>query len=324
MMTMYLIKNKDNGQYIDKQDTTTLNVDKLKYTNNIMSAQIYENKEEADNNLLLLTQLTDSNFEIYKPFANYKEEAEYFESNPDIDEYLKWYQHDINRYVHPSVTVDLIALRFNKEPKKLQILLVKRKHWPYKGMWAMPGGFVDENETINHAVIRETKEETNVDLTNEIIIRLPAVSKKDRDPRTWVITNPNIVLFKQDSQTESVAGDDAAETEWVDVCLSDDRLQIDKQLAFDHYDIIERALRYLKSDFKSGNLPRITSLLGYTSGANIITLNMLKALYGQLDAKYLTMNNSNLYRLYKNDLTQTAYYTSTNVGRPERIYAFEN
>lgn len=321
---MYLIKNKDNGQYIKTQDTTTLNVDELKYTNHIMSAQIYENKEEANNNLSLLKHLTDINFEIYKPFNTYKDEAEYFESNNDITTYLKWYQHDVNRYAHPSVTVDLIALRFNKETKKLQILLVKRKHWPYKGMWAMPGGFVDKNETINHAVIRETKEETNVDLTNEMIIRRPAVSKKDRDPRTWVITNPNIVLFRQNSKTNSVAGDDAAETEWVNISFDHDRLQIDKQLAFDHYDIIERALRYLKSDFKSGNLPRITSLLGYTSGANIITLNMLKALYGQLDAKYLTMNNSNLYRLYKKHLAQTEYFTSNTVGRPERIYAFEN
>lgn len=323
-MTMYLIKNKNNGQYIKKQDTTTLNVNKIKYTNDIMSAQIYENETEADNNLLLLKQLTDSKFEAYKPFNAYKDEAEYFESNKDIATYLKWYQHDVNRYAHPSVTVDLIALRFNKETKKLQILLVKRKHWPYKGMWAMPGGFVNENETINHAVIRETKEETNVDLTNEMIIRRPAVSKKDRDPRAWVITNPNIVLFRQNSKTKSVAGDDAAETEWVNISFDHDRLQIDKQLAFDHYDIIERALRYLKSDFKSGNLPRITSLLGYTSGANIITLNMLKTLYGQLDAKYLTMNNSNLYRLYKKHLAQTAYYTSTTVGRPERIYEFEN
>lgn len=323
-MTMYLIRNKNNKQYIKTQETITLNVEQLEYTKDIMSAQIYENKNEANSNLALLTQLTNAKFEIYQPFANYKDEAEYFESNPDIATYLKWYQHDINRYAHPSVTVDLIALRFNKETKKLQILLVKRKHWPDKGLWAMPGGFVDENETINHAVIRETKEETNVDLKNEIIIRLPAVSKKDRDPRTWVITNPNIVLFKQDSQTKSVAGDDAAETEWVNISFDHDRLQIDKQLAFDHYDIIERALRYLKSDFKSGNLPRITSLLGDIKGANIITLNMLKALYGQLDAKYLTMNNSNLYRLYKNDLTQTAYYTSTTVGRPERIYAFEN
>ena len=321
-MTMYLIKN--NEQYIKKQDTTTLNVDKIEYTNDIMSAQIYENENEADNNLLLLKQLTDSNFEIYKPFNTYKEEAEHFESNKDNATYLKWYQHDVNRYAHPSVTVDLIALRFNKETKKLQILLVKRKHWPYKGMWAMPGGFVDENETINHAVIRETKEETNVDLKNEIIIRLPAVSKKDRDPRTWVITNPNIVLFKQDSQTESIAGDDASETEWVDVCLSDDALQIDKRLAFDHFDIIERALKYLKSDFKSGQLPRITSLLGDIEGANIITLNMLKALYGQLDAKYKRVNNSNLYRMYKKHLVQTEFYASNNVGRPERIYSFEN
>lgn len=323
-MAMYLIKNKNNGQYIKKQETITINVKQLEYTNDIMSAQIYENKNEANSNLALLTQLTNAKFEIHQPFDNYKEEAEYFESNKDIDTYLKWYQHDINRYVHPSVTVDLIALRFNKETKKLQILLVKRKHWPDKGLWAMPGGFVDENETINHAVIRETKEETNVDLKNEIIIRRPAVSKKDRDPRTWVITNPNIVLFKQDSQTESIAGDDAAETEWADVCLSDDTLQIDKRLAFDHFDIIERALKYLKSDFKSGQLPRITSLLGYTEGANIITLNMLKALYGQLDAKYSTMNNSNLYRMYQKHLTQTEFYASNNVGRPERIYAFEN
>ena len=319
-MTMHLILNTENKQYIKKQNTETIDLNLIQYTDNLMQAQIYEDKHEAEINISILNTLAGKHFALYQPFTDYKSEAEYFEGNKDKDEYLNWYQYDINRYPHPSVTVDLIALRFNTAVNKLQLLLIQRKHWPYKNMWAMPGGFVDKNETINHAVIRETKEETNVDLSSEIIIRRPAVSKADRDPRTWVITNPNIVLFKNGTDFNSVsAGDDAGNTQWVDVALKDGKLQIDRPLAFDHYDIIQRALQYLTTDFNSVKLPRLITLLPHE-----LTLNQLKTLYSQLDSKYTDINNSNLYRLNKKYLQQTSDYKSGEVGRPERIYVYRD
>lgn len=321
-MTMFLIQNSNTQQYIKQQPTTTLDTKHLSYTDNIIDAQIYESSDEASVNAQMLNLLTSSDYySVKQPFETYKDEAEYFEGNNDINTYLKWYKHDINRYPRPSVTVDLIALRFNQVNNCLQIMLVKRRHWPYKDMWAMPGGFVDKDETINHAVIRETLEETHVDLSSEIIIRMPAVSKAHRDPRTWVITNPNIVLLRPDSKIQARAGDDAGEVNWFNIRLENNQLRVedDVALAFDHADIIRRALLNLKSDFKSGNLPRVTTLLNKK-----LTLNQLKALYGQIDERYLNMNNSNLYRLYRKCFIQTDEYTKGEVGRPERLYIYKD
>ena len=115
------------------------------------------------------------------------------------------------------------------------------------------------------------------------------------------------------------AGDDAGNTQWVDVALKDGKLQIDRPLAFDHYDIIQRALQYLTTDFNSVKLPRIITLLPHE-----LTLNQLKTLYSQIDSKYTDINNSNLYRLNKKYLQQTSDYKSGEVGRPERIYVYRD
>lgn len=315
---MYLIKNTKNNMYIKKQSLTIIDPNQITYTNDLLNAQVFEDSKYANANLKLIKQVLNAEyFTVFKPFKTYKEEAEYFEGNANPEVYKKWYQLDVNRYQKPSVTVDLIALRYNKEISKLQILLVQRKHWPFKDSWAMPGGFVDFEESIDHAVTRETKEETNVDLTKQLIIRMPAVSKPDRDPRMWVITNPNIVLFTPDDDTNAVAGDDAKNAKWFNVKLENDKLVLPVQLAFDHQDIITRALLNLKADFKYNRLPRVTTLLGTE-----ITLNELKALFSVFDDKYKTIVNSNLARLYKKQLIKTDSKQTDNVGRPDNIYTY--
>ena len=82
---------------------------------------------------------------------------------------------------YPTITVDAIILL-----DRDSVVLIKRKNHPYKDYWAIPGGFVELGETIEHAVLREVKEETSLDV--EIIKTLNIYSDPNRDPRGHIIT----------------------------------------------------------------------------------------------------------------------------------------
>jgi len=119
----------------------------------------------------------------------------------------------------PRVTVDAIVVRDGK------VLLVKRR-WPPPG-WALPGGFVDRGETLELAVCRETKEETDLVVTQ--LRQLHAYSDPRRDPRHHTVG----VVFEVATTGEPVAGDDAAECRF----FAFDALPAD--IAFDHRQILD-------------------------------------------------------------------------------------
>lgn len=127
------------------------------------------------------------------------------------------------------VTVDIIAIDYTGE----KILLIERKNDPFKGMWALPGGFVDENEDLVDAAHRELKEETSIEV--ETLIQVGAFGKPGRDPRQHTVS----VAFtgKASSNAKVQAADDAKEARWFD------RNKL-PNLAFDHADIIKEANKY--------------------------------------------------------------------------------
>jgi 8-oxo-dGTP diphosphatase len=111
-------------------------------------------------------------------------------------------------YPRPALTVDIVLFRFSND--KLQVLLIQRKHDPFAGMWATPGGFVDEDETAEQAAIRELWEETGVH--NIRLGQLFADTELNRDPRGWIIS---VVFFAPvPVETPFKAGDDAQHAEW--------------------------------------------------------------------------------------------------------------
>ncbi len=138
------------------------------------------------------------------------------------------------KYEHPAVTTDCVI--FTYEDRKLKVLLVKRGGEPYKGEWALPGGFLRSDETAKEGALRELKEETALEAS--AIGELGVFSKPDRDPRERVITIAFYALVKP---SEVVGGDDADEAAWYPI----DTLP---QLAFDHTDIVHAALERLKRD----------------------------------------------------------------------------
>lgn len=126
-------------------------------------------------------------------------------------EFLDTY--DRNKYNKPAVTVDIILLA--KMAENLHVLLIKRGGHPYKGCWALPGGFVQENETVHQAVARELCEETDVSATSPTLLGI--YSMPGRDPRGWAI---GVAYFAEVAEKmKSVAGDDAAETDWFEILL---------------------------------------------------------------------------------------------------------
>lgn len=129
------------------------------------------------------------------------------------------------KYKSPKLTVDGIILEENK-----RILLVKRKHQPFQGKWALPGGFVEYGETTEEAIKREVLEETG--LKTHIIELIGVYSEPNRDPRGHTIS---IVYRLQKSGGKLESGDDAADVKFFDV----DHLP---DLSFDHGRIIEDVL----------------------------------------------------------------------------------
>lgn len=138
------------------------------------------------------------------------------------------------KYEHPAVTTDCVI--FTYEDWKLKVLLVRRGGEPYKGEWALPGGFLRSDETAKEGAMRELQEETG--LVASAIGEFGVFSEPKRDPRERVITIAFYALVKP---SKVQGGDDADEAAWFPI---DDL----PQLAFDHADIIHSALERLKRD----------------------------------------------------------------------------
>lgn len=129
------------------------------------------------------------------------------------------------KYKSPRVTVDGFLI------KNQQILLVQRKNQPFKGKWALPGGFVEYGEKTEDTVVREVFEETGLKTS---IHQLAGVySDPDRDPRGHTIT---IVYILEIIGGELVAGDDASDVNFFNVKEL-------PELSFDHRKIIKQVLQ---------------------------------------------------------------------------------
>lgn len=137
------------------------------------------------------------------------------------------------RYPHPAMTADCVIFGFDGE--QMKVLLIERGLEPYKGMWALPGGFMRINETIEEAACRELFEETG--LKDVFMEQFKVFSTVDRDPRERVVTVAFIALVRP-ADYHLVAGDDAANALWFDHNML-------PPMAFDHAEIIKQARNHL-------------------------------------------------------------------------------
>lgn len=213
--------------------------------------------------------------------------------------------YDATKYERPSVTVDVVI--FTLHNGRLHVLLVQRKHWPYADHWAIPGGFVNMDESLETAARRELAEETGVQ--DLYIEQLYTFGDPERDPRIRVISVAYFALVRSEEQTLQVSAE-SNDVRWFPVD------ELPQPLAFDH----ERIMRYA--------LDRLRSKLEYTTLAfqllpTEFTLPKLKRIYEEILGEKL--DKANFYRkLRDSDLLEDTGKFREGRGRPAKLYRFRD
>jgi 8-oxo-dGTP diphosphatase len=137
-------------------------------------------------------------------------------------------------FPRPALTADVAAFRGAAGGR--EILLVRRAHEPFAGLWALPGGFVEEGETLQRAARRELEEETGLDPLGDLH-EVGSYGDPGRDPRGWNVSVVFMVMLDYDEPGTVVGGSDASEAAWHSVSSL-------PHLAFDHDAIVADALTH--------------------------------------------------------------------------------
>ncbi len=136
-----------------------------------------------------------------------------------------------------NIKVAVDAVVFAGKGQDLQLLLIKRKNDPYKGMWALPGGFVEDDEELDTAAMRELEEETGLKVP--AMIQLYTFGRVGRDSRGRTVT---VTYYTSIDTPQPVAGaDDATEAAWLPV-------KDITALAFDHMEMLQMALERVQAN----------------------------------------------------------------------------
>ncbi len=182
--------------------------------------------------------------------------------------------YDPSQFPAFAVTVDVVIVTMSEGT--LHVLLVRRGEAPFRGMWAIPGGFKRPTETLDEAAKRELSEETGVDAAS-LLTQFGAYGDPERDPRLNVVTIAYLAVLRDVGAI--VAGTDAADAALVPVA---DVLTGTIDLAFDHLRIVRDALERVRLELEVSGIA--TAFVGTT-----FTLAELRAVYEavwgvQLDA----------------------------------------
>jgi 8-oxo-dGTP diphosphatase len=212
--------------------------------------------------------------------------------------------YDPASYDRPSVTVDVVLFAYRDDD--LQVLLIRRKKWPYQDYWAIPGGFIQRGESLEQSALRELREETGVD--DVYLEQLYTFGDPERDPRTRVISVAYFALLGADQVRQVQEGDDAAEARW---CSMADL----PPLAFDHDRILHYAQQRLRWKLEY-------TALGFLLLPDTFTLGELQAVYEAVLRERLDKRNFRRKILATGVLEETGTFRNGGLRRPARLYRF--
>jgi 8-oxo-dGTP diphosphatase len=221
-------------------------------------------------------------------------------------------------FPRPSVTVDVAA--FTILDAELRVMLIRRGEHPFKGAWALPGGFVrvgdghhDQGEDLDAAAAREIEEETGLPPPEIFFEQLAAFGRARRDPRMRVITVAYYALVRPDLAPLARAGGDARHAEWVRV-----RALKPRDLAFDHAEIVDTAARRIAE--RVGSTPIAQSLVPKT-----FTIPELRHVHAVLTGKAQDPGNfrRRVQRMIEDGLIEQAPGKRITASKPALVYRFK-
>lgn len=208
-------------------------------------------------------------------------------------------------FPRPCLTVDCVVFGLD-EQEKLKIMLIKRNLPPYKGEWALPGGFVRMSESLEAAARRELQEETGIE--NLFLEQLYTFGEVDRDPRDRVVTVAYYALVNL-WEHRIYATTDASDAAWFPVSEM-------PPLAFDHSKIVQMALARLKGKVRY-------EPIGFELLPKKFTLSQLQKLYETILEKKLDKRNFRKKILSMNLLVELNEVQTNVAHRAARLYQFD-
>ncbi|MFT3932538.1 MAG: NUDIX domain-containing protein [Chitinophagaceae bacterium] len=205
-----------------------------------------------------------------------------------------------------KIAVDAVVFGYSKADG-VSVLLIQRKYEPFKNGWAIPGGFVLENESLEDAVKRELEEETGINVN--YLEQLYTFGDTDRDPRQRVIAVAYFGLVKASQYQQLKASTDAENAEWFSIKKL-------PTLAFDHKKILATAIERLRNKVRY-------QPIGFELLDKKFPFSDLEKLYAALLDKEINRRNFSKKILSFGILEETGELQKTDAkGRPSKIYQF--
>lgn len=210
----------------------------------------------------------------------------------------------VYKYERPALTVDCVI--FGLDEDELKIMLIQRKLAPYKGSWALPGGFVNVSEALEDAARRELQEETGLD--HIFLEQLYTFGAVNRDPRERIVTVAYFALVNLNEYPVRAASD-ARQAAW---------FPLDKmpKLAFDHDGIIQMAYQRLKGKVRY-------EPIGFELLPKLFTITQLQKLYEKILGTPLDKRNFRKKIKSMNILIETNEIEQDVAHRAARLYKFD-